>query len=253
MVKIWEGFISKLALEDRHQYGSIKGSSTTNRLIELLDILYRGTDKCNTVGSLVVTDFSKAFDCVDYTLAMKSLYDLGVRAEIIPWIADFITSRRQRVQYQSAAEIIPWIADFLTSRRQRVQYQSATSAWETLTCDVPQGTKFGPITFIGMIDSAASDSKTHTFKNVDDLSLAEVRPANQPCQIEKDVQDLDDWADSHYLKLNPSKCKVMQVCFMRDPPNPPVLKIAGKELEVVTEAKLLGLTVQTNFELGHAG
>ena len=172
----------------------------------------------------MVTDFSKALDCVDHTPAIKSLYDLGVRAEIIPWIADF-----------------------LTSRRQRVQYQSATSAWETLTCGVPQGTKFGPITFIGMIDSAASDSKTHTFKYVDDLSLAEVRPANQPSQIEKDVQDLDDWADSHYLKPNPSKCKVMQVCFMRDPPDPPVLKIAGKELEVVTETKLLSLTVQSNL------
>ena len=228
LAKVCEGFVSRWALEDmsvdRHQYGSIKGSSTTHCLIELLDVLYRGTDKCNTVGSLVVTDFSKAFDCVDHTLAIKSLYDLGVRAEIIPWIADF-----------------------LTSRRQRVQYQSATSAWETLTCGVPQGTKFGPITFIGMIGSAASDSKTHTFKYVDDLSLAEVRPANQPSQIEKDVQDLDAWADSHYLKLNPSKCKVMQVCFMRDPPDPPVLKIAGKELEVVTETKLLGLTVQSNL------
>ena len=140
------------------------------------------------------------------------------------------------------AEIIPWIADFLTSRRQRVQYQSATSTWETLTCGIPQGTKFGPITFIGMNDSAA-----HTFKYADDLSLAEVRPANQPRQIEKDVQDLDDWANSHYLKLNPSKCKVMQVCFMRDPRDPPVLKIAGNELEVVTKTKLLGLTVQSNL------
>ena len=34
---------------------------------------------------------------------------------------------------------------------------------------------------------------------------------------------------------------------MRDPPDPPVLKIAGKELEVVTETKLLGLTVQSNL------
>ena len=83
--------------------------------------------------------------------------------------------------------------------------------------------------------------------NVDDLSLAQVRPTNQPSQIEKDVQDHDDWANRRYLKLNPSKCKVMQVCFMRDPPDPPVLKIAGKELEVVTETKLLGFTVQSNL------
>ena len=83
--------------------------------------------------------------------------------------------------------------------------------------------------------------------NNDDLSLGEVRPAKQPSQIEKDVQDLDVWADSHYLKLNPSKCKVMQVCFMKDPPSPPVLTISGNELEVVTETKLLGLTVQSNL------
>ena len=37
------------------------------------------------------------------------------------------------------------------------------------------------------------------------------------------------------------------MCFMRDPHDPPVLKIAGKELEVVTETKLLGLTVQSNL------
>ena len=61
---------------------------------------------------------------------------------------------------------------------------------------VPQSTKFGPITFIGMTDSAADDAKTHTFKYVDDLSLGEVRPAKQPSQIEKDVQDLDVWAIS---------------------------------------------------------
>ena len=48
-----------------------------------------------------------------------------------------------------------------------------------------------------------------TFKYIDDLSLGEVRPAKQTSQIEKNVQDLDVWADSHFLKLNPCKCKVM--------------------------------------------
>ena len=64
---------------------------------------------------------------------------------------------------------------------QRVQYQSALSEWETLSCGVPQGTKFGPITFIGMIDSAADDAKTYTFKYVDDLHEAlerSVLPSN---------------------------------------------------------------------------
>ena len=231
LAKVCEEFVSQWALDDmshaidRHQYGSIKGSSTTHCLIELLDVFYRGTDKCNTVGCLVVTDFSKAFDCVDHTLAIQSLCELGVRSEIIPWIADF-----------------------LTARRQRVKYQSAISEWQTLTCGVPQGTKFGPITFIAMINSAAAGAKTHTFKYVDDLSFAEVRQANQPTKIEMDVQDLDGWSNSNFLKLNPSKCKVMQICFKsKDPPPAPSLKIGGKELEVVTETKLLGLNVQSNL------
>ena len=118
---------------DRHQYGGIKGSSTTHCLIELLDVLYRGIDKNNTVGSLVVTDLSKAFVCVDHILVIKSLFEHGAIAEIIPC-------------------------------RRRVQYQSVLSEWEMNSCGVPQATKFGPINFIGMIASAAADAKTHTFK-----------------------------------------------------------------------------------------
>ena len=47
--------------------------------------------------------------------------------------------------------------------------------------------------------------------------------------------------------LNPGKCKVMQVCFKRDPPSPPSLQIAGIDLEEVSETKLLGLVVQSDL------
>ena len=67
---VCEGFVTDWVLDDitnsidRSQYGSIKGSSTSHCLIEILDVLFKGTDKSNTVGTLVVTDFSKAFDCI---------------------------------------------------------------------------------------------------------------------------------------------------------------------------------------------
>ena len=230
LAKVSERFVSRWVLDDlsssidRNQYGSIKGSSTTHCLVELLDVLYKGTDKLNSVGTLVVTDFSKAFDCVDHTLAIQKLYNLGVRSEVLPWIANF-----------------------LTARRHRVQYQSALSEWEVLSCGVPQGTIFGPIIFIAMINDAAEDAKTSGFKYVDDLSLAEVRPASVPSQIHLDVKDLDDWAKKTHLKLNPSKCKVMQVCFKLSPPSPPDLEIGGAKLEVVNDTKILGLPVQSNL------
>ena len=58
-------------------------------------------------------NFSKAFDhvdCVDHTFAIQKLCDLGMRSEIIPWISDFLVSRRQRIQH--------------------VQYRSAFSEWK---------------------------------------------------------------------------------------------------------------------------
>ena len=187
LAKVCEGFVAKWVLDDissaidRNQYGSIKGSSTSHCLIEILDVFYKGTDKGGTVGTLVVTDFSKAFDCIDHTLAIQRLYELGVRSELLPWIINF-----------------------LTARRQRVQYHSALSEWETLSCGVPQGTKLGPITFLGVINNASDESLTESFKYVDDLSLGEVRPANQVSQIGSDVQDLGAWAKDHHLKLNQS-------------------------------------------------
>ena len=230
LANVCEGFVTKWVLEDiedsidRNQYGCIRGSSTTHCLIELLDVFYKGTDISNSVGPLVVTDFSKAFDCVDHTLAIQKRCTLAVRSEIIPWIADF-----------------------LTSRCQRVQYRSALPNWELLTCGVPVGTKFGPIIFIALINDAAEKSVTQSFKYVDDLSLAEVRQAHSPSQIDLDVRDLDAWANCNHLKLNPSKCKVMQICFKREPPSLPDLYIAGKKLEVVNETKLLGVIVQSDL------
>ena len=53
------------------------------------------------------------------------------------------------------------------------------------------------------------------------------------------MQDLDAWANYNHLKLSPSKYKVMQICFKREPPSD--LYIAGKKLEEVDETKLLGL------------
>ena len=59
---------------------------------------------------------------------------------------------------------------------------------EVLSCGVPQGTKFGPIVFIALINDAFENSITHSFKYVNDLSLAEVRPApNHHSNIDADV------------------------------------------------------------------
>ena len=177
----------------------------------------------------MVTDFSKAFDCVDHIFAIQKLCDLGVRSEIIPWIADFLASRRQRVQYRSA--LSEWRSSpvvflralslapsfsLLSSRggstyspnRHRPtfwQMNHANSVYFRLflgyfrvisaTRPPPFGSRPLLFTYPGstpaLINDASENSNTHSFKYVNDLSLAEVHPANNHSNIDADVQHLD--------------------------------------------------------------
>ena len=144
------------------------------------------SDISNSVGTLVVTDFSKAFDCVDHTLAIQELCTLGVRSEIIPWIADF------------------WHLDVSGSNF-------------VLPCLVGNFSHVVSAKAPSLVQSSLFPSLTMLPKS-QSLSLAEVRQAHRPSQIDLDVRDLDAWANCNHLKLNPSKCKVIQICFKREPP-----------------------------------
>ncbi|XP_072016828.1 uncharacterized protein [Amphiura filiformis] len=104
--KIGEGFISKWVLEDvshkidHQQFGNVKGVSTSHYLISMLHFLHQGADKASNVGTVVLTDFSKAFDLIDHTLLMEKFIHMGVRESIVPWLSDFVSNRQQCVRYK---------------------------------------------------------------------------------------------------------------------------------------------------------
>ena len=70
--KIAESFICKWLLEDItdqidvNQFGNRPGLSTCHYLIAMLHNLYKNADKQNNVSTMVLTDFSKAFDQIDH-------------------------------------------------------------------------------------------------------------------------------------------------------------------------------------------
>ena len=96
--KILEGFIAKIILSDirgnidERQYGNLKGSSTSHYLIYLLDEVLKGLDQPDTIASLVLVDFRKAFDYVDHTTAITDLIEMGCRSSLIPFVMDFLHS-----------------------------------------------------------------------------------------------------------------------------------------------------------------
>ncbi|KAI8502529.1 hypothetical protein Bbelb_201170 [Branchiostoma belcheri] len=228
--KICEGIVGKWVLSDiwnnidKRQFGGIKRSSTNHYLISLTHFLYQGAERSKNVGTILLTDFTKAFDTINHHQAILKLLNMETRPSIVPWIVDF-----------------------LTDRRQRVRYGQSLSDCETLTTGVPQGTKLGPIIFLCMINDACQ-SLNDRWKYVDDLSLGENRHNSEESHLQDQANSLAEWSESAQLKLNPGKCMVFTVCFMRNPSPPVPISLCGNPLRTVEIAKVLGVWLQSNLK-----
>ncbi|KAI8500437.1 hypothetical protein Bbelb_220030 [Branchiostoma belcheri] len=231
LAKVAESFVTHWTLSDirtqidTQQYGCLKGRSTTHCLLELTNEIFKATDNPGTICSLVATDYSKAFDRVCHTTAIRRLLDLGLRPSLARWIANFLSNRRQSVRYHGT------LSDSVT-----------------VTCGLPQGTLLGPLIFIAYINGAARHAVCKRWKFVDDLNLLEVRhPISAPSNIQKDLTDLENWSNDSHMRLHPAKCKVLHILFSKVPYVAPPLSVNGIELQQVQGMKILGVFLQANL------
>ena len=86
------------------------------------------------------------------------------------------------------------------------------------------------------------------WKYVDDLTLAENRPYSCSGQPQVILDQFCQWTDDNKLRLNPSKCQALQVCYKREAPTPAVLKINEFPLQYVNQAKILGVWIQNDLK-----
>ena len=129
-----------------------------------------------------------------------------------------------------------------------MHYNQTLSDFLPLFAGVPQGTKLGPIAFQAVINDAAVGGTAHYWKYVDDLTFAENRLSSELSNLQGDLDDFLDWSVTNQLKLNPTKCQALQICFMRDPPPYPDLKIGQSVLAFVSSAKVLGVWLQNDLK-----
>ena len=95
----------------------------------MLEKLKESVDKGNEFGALL-TDLSKAFDCVDHKLLIAKLF----------W-------------YGASLSLLNLIFSYLSHRSQRVKIKTSYSDKSNIECEVPQGSILGPLLFnIDLID-----------------------------------------------------------------------------------------------------
>ena len=90
---------------------------TSHCLIDIINFLTKNADRLGSVTTVIVTDFTQAFDRVDHSVIIAKL------CEMCP-----------------SSSVVPWIVDFPSDRTQCVRYRGCLSEWTHIKAGVPQGT-----------------------------------------------------------------------------------------------------------------
>ena len=186
------GYFTKNNLLYKSQYGFRKGHSCELAAMEVTDKIFKYLDNKKLPIALYL-DFSKAFDTINHAILMDKLKHYGV-----------------------TGVALRWFKDYLTNRKQFVQYKDKVSKMSTITTGVPQGSILGPLLFIIYINDIAKITNKFKFTiYADDTTLIEpictfaqpnLRNMNKLAQeINNELEKIVNWLALNKLSLNAKK------------------------------------------------
>ena len=181
----------------------------------------------------VMTDFSKAFDTVDFEILIKKLHKLN---------------------FSKAALLT--LSSYLSNRRQFVQINDKESDKLTVLNGVPQGSILGPVLFNIYVHDMSMNTNAKCIQYADDTSLyRHTKPrklAECVGKVNDDIKNLEQWSESHNLLFNSKKTKTLlfstQQMARRHNLDYEIKSSDEKTIERVREFKLLGVTFSEDMK-----
>ena len=166
--------------------------TTVHALTYLMQVIHEAIDSGNYSVRIFFADFTKGFDIIDHSVLLDELRSFDIDQTLFFWIRSFRTNRTQAVRVGSSL-----------------------SPWKHVNGGVPQGTKLGLTLFAAMINKLLKNWHMRT-KYVDDTTAFEIIPRNSISMLGVVVREIHDYCIEHRMKLNPQKCKEMDVNFMKN-------------------------------------
>ena len=163
---------------------------------------------------VVYLDFQKAFDKVPHQRLLLKLKAHGIGNDLINWIEEWLTHRRQRVIV--AGEI---------------------SNWKSVLSGVPQGSVLGPILFLIYINDLEDDISSKVLKFADDTKV--FRRVTNVTDKQDDLDKLVEWSEKRQMLFNFGKCKCIHIGHGNMDEE---YKMGDAVLDRTTQEKDLGVT-----------
>ena len=197
------------------------------------EVWKRALDDKLYVGVLM-TDLSKAFDCLPYNLMLQKLS-----------------------HYKFTDRATNLLESYLCNRFQRVKVCQNVSTWKELRKGVPQGSIIGPQCFNVYINDllfTLENSGVIPCNYADDNSLSVIGKNKDEVlkQMKEIIKVLVVWFKDNSMKLNVDKFQFMLLCPNREENNVVyTIQYDSIVIESQTETKLLGIYIDKDLSFSN--
>ena len=203
-------------------FGYRKGRSTEQCLAVMIEVWKKALDTFNKAGA-VLTDLSKAFDCLNHKLLIAKLNAYGFDKNALFFIYDY-----------------------LKGRKQRTKVNGVYSSWRDVNYGVPQGSILGPLLFNIFINDI--------FLFMTDAKLANYADDNTAYSVGKSIEDLLsklenetsvllEWFQMNEMKSNDDKCNL--IVAKTDNIS---INVGNEQIQSCNSVELLGIKIDNKLK-----
>ena len=204
-------------------FGYRVGHSTEQCLTVMLEEWKKALDEKNSAGG-ILTDLSKAFDCLSHNLLIAKLEAYG---------------------FDNSA--LNYVYDYLQERKQRTKVNGSYSSWRELKYGVPQGSILGPLLFnifINYIVYVIKETKMANYADDNTIYTVESNKEDLLKTLEEEMSVILNWFKTNEMKSNDDKCHLI-VCKQKNVS----VSLGNETIKESSSVELLGIKIDSHLNM----